>query len=74
MCRNIRKLRQPGRKPTREELELASLQFVRKISGYRTPSRVNREAFEQAVADIAASSAKLFSKLSAHKKGKRRVA
>ena len=39
---------------TDEEVEAAALQFVRKVSGHRTPSRVNQAAFEQAVEDIAA--------------------
>ena len=53
MCRSIRKLRSPDRPATVEEIREAALQFVRKISGYREPSRVNRIAFERAVADIA---------------------
>ena len=39
--------------PTREEIEAAALQFVRKVSGYRQPSRANTEVFEAAVGDIA---------------------
>ena len=60
MCRNIRKLRQPDRAPTDEELHDAALQFVRKVSGYRVPSRANQAAFDQAVDDIAAVTRKLF--------------
>ncbi len=52
MCRNIRKLRQPDRAPTDEELRDAALQFVRKVSGYRVPSRANQAAFDRAVNDI----------------------
>ena len=63
MCRNIKKLRLPDRPPTDEELELAALQYVRKVSGYREPSRANEEAFETAVADIAAATRKLFDNL-----------
>ena len=63
MCRNIKKLRLPDRPPTDEELELAALQYVRKVSGYRGPSRANEEAFETAVADIAAATRKLFDNL-----------
>jgi hypothetical protein len=54
MCRNIKQLRLPDRPPTEEEIELAALQFVRKVSGYRQPSRANELAFQTAVADIAA--------------------
>ena len=63
MCRNIKQLRFPDRPPTDEELELAALQFVRKVSGYRKPSRVNEEAFDQAVADVAAATRRLFDNL-----------
>ena len=60
MCRNIKVLRQPERPPTDEEIHLAALQFVRKVSGYRTPSRKNAQAFEQAVDDVAAATRHLF--------------
>lgn len=63
MCRNIRKLRQPDRAPTDEELRDAALQFVRKVSGYRVPSRANQAAFEQAIADITAAARTLFDNL-----------
>lgn len=63
MCRNIKRLRYPDRAPTDAELEAAALQFVRKISGYRVPSRVNREAFDRAVRDTAAVSRRLFDAL-----------
>ncbi len=63
MCRNIKKLRFPDRSPTDEELELAALQFVRKVSGYRKPSRANEEAFDAAVIDIASATRKLFKEL-----------
>jgi len=60
MCRNIRKLRQPDREPSDEELHDAALQFVRKVSGYRIPSRANQATFDQAVDDIAAVTRTLF--------------
>lgn len=53
MCRSIKKLRFDDRPPTDEELYEAALQFVRKVSGYRKPSRANQEAFETAVSTIA---------------------
>jgi hypothetical protein len=56
MCRSIKVLRVPGKRATDEELTAAALQFVRKISGFRKPSRANQEAFDRAVAEIAASS------------------
>jgi len=52
MCRSIKKLR--GEEPTEEEIREAALQFVRKISGYRLPSRRNAGAFEAAVDEVAA--------------------
>jgi hypothetical protein len=66
MCRNIKRLRFPDRNPTDTELKAAALQFVRKISGYRVPSRVNREAFDCAVRDIASASRRLFETLQTH--------
>lgn len=63
MCRNIRKLRHPGRKPTDDELEAAATQFVRKVTGYSKPSRANQAAFDRAIADIAAASRALFDEL-----------
>src|SRR5271154_3969418 len=56
MCRSIKVLRVPGRRATEDELTAAALQFVRKISGFRKPSRANQEAFDRAVAEIATSS------------------
>jgi hypothetical protein len=64
MCRNIKKLRTPERPPTDEEITLAALQFVRKVSGYQKPSRVNEAAFEEAVVEVAAATRKLFEQLS----------
>ncbi len=52
MCRSIKQLRLPDYEPTEEEIRAAALQFVRKVSGYRKPSRANEDAFERAVADI----------------------
>lgn len=63
MCRNIVKLRRPDRSPSDEELEAAALQFVRKITGYRRPSRANQAAFDQAVKQIAAAGRTLFEQL-----------
>ena len=60
MCRNIKRLRQPDTLPTDAELHDAALQFVRKISGYRVPSKTNDAAFNAAVRDVAAASRALF--------------
>ena len=59
MCRSIKTLRRAETAATTGELEAAARQFVRKISGYRTPSARNAEAFEAAIADVAASSRRL---------------
>jgi hypothetical protein len=63
MCRNIKLLRHPESLPSDEELRAASLQFVRKITGYRSPSTANREVFDRAVAEIARASRSLFDQL-----------
>ena len=52
MCRNIRSLYNFDPPATAEEVRAASLQFVRKISGFRSPSAANREPFDQAVDEI----------------------
>lgn len=53
MCRSIKTLRNTEIPATEEEIRAAALQFVRKVSGYRKPSRVNEEAFERAVDEVA---------------------
>jgi len=63
MCRNIKKLRVRDRMPTEQELYDASLQFVRKISGYPKPSRANQAAFDRAVKEIAKAGRKMFGSL-----------
>jgi len=63
MCRSIRQLRNSDRPPTTAEIEAAALQFVRKVSGYRQPSRANQVAFDQAVADIAVTTRTLLDSL-----------
>lgn len=59
MCRSIKVLRRPDEPATTGEVEAAARQFVRKVSGYRKPSRANEAAFDRAVAEIAASSERL---------------
>ncbi len=68
MCRSIKTLRNLETPATEAEIEAAALQFVRKISGYRQPSRANAEAFDAAVAEIADSSRRLLSQLTARAK------
>jgi hypothetical protein len=71
MCRSIKQLRRPEGPPTDEELEAAALQFVRKVSGYRVPSRANQEAFDEAVRAIAARTRQLFDELKLPQASKR---
>jgi hypothetical protein len=59
MCRSIKTLRNAEVPATEEEIRAAALQFVRKVSGYRKPSRVNEAAFERAVAEVAEATHKL---------------
>ena len=59
MCRSIKTLRRPDEPATEDEVRAAALQYVRKISGMRAPSRRNAEAFEQAVDEIAETSRRL---------------
>jgi hypothetical protein len=63
MCRNIRTLHNFEPPATADEVRLAALQYVRKISGSSKPSAVNAAAFERAVDEIAAASARLLGEL-----------
>ena len=63
MCRSIKPLRLPDRVATEQEIKEAALQFVRKVSGYRKPSRVNQEAFEVAMEEIAKATQRLLDNL-----------
>lgn len=59
MCRSIKTLRTGPIPASDDEITAAALQYIRKVSGYRKPSSVNEEAFEAAVADVAAVSKRL---------------
>jgi len=63
MCRNIRLLFNFAPPVTDAEIEAASLQFVRKISGFNKPSKSNEAAFQAAVREIAAASGRLLHSL-----------
>jgi hypothetical protein len=63
MCRNIRTLFNFEPPATRAEIRDASLQFVRKLSGFTHPSKANEAAFQRAVDDIAASAEALIGSL-----------
>ena len=72
MCRNIRPLHNFEPPATHEEVEAAALQYVRKISGYTKPSQANAEAFDRAVAEVAAASARLLDALETNAPAKNR--
>jgi hypothetical protein len=63
MCRNIKVLRNASIPPTDEEITLAALQYVRKVSGYRKPSKANSVVFDAAVAAIAENTRQLLNGL-----------
>jgi hypothetical protein len=63
MCRNIQTLYNFDPPATEEEVRAASLQYVRKISGFNKPSRANADAFEEAVEEVARASATLLDRL-----------
>ena len=58
MCRRIKVLKDKDHNASHQEVHDASLQYIRKISGMRKPSKVNEKAFEKAIQDISRSSEK----------------
>ncbi|MCE7929360.1 MAG: DUF2277 domain-containing protein [Chloroflexi bacterium CFX7] len=71
MCRSIKTLRRPGELATEEEMRAAALQYVRKVSGYRAPSRANAAAFSAAVEVVTRATAELLDSLAAPGTGPR---
>jgi hypothetical protein len=67
MCRNITELRGLEPVATPEEIHAAALQYVRKVSGIRAPNEANRDALENAVAEVAAATARLLNELPARR-------
>jgi hypothetical protein len=63
MCRNIRTLHNFEPPATEDEIRASALQYVRKVSGFTKPSQANTEAFERAVDDVAAVTARLLGEL-----------
>ena len=63
MCRNIRTLFNFDPPANQEEVRAASLQFVRKISGFNKPSKANEEAFQAAIDEVARASERLLTSL-----------
>ena len=63
MCRSIKPLRLPDRPATEQEIQEAALQYIRKVSGYRRPSKANQEAFDAAIAEVAEATRKMLENL-----------
>jgi hypothetical protein len=63
MCRSIKLLRSVEPPATREDISAAALQFVRKVSGYRKPSRANEDVFNRAIVEISRSVERLLADL-----------
>ena len=63
MCRNIRTLHNFAPPATEEEIHASALQFVRKLSGFNTPSRTNQAAFDQAVIEVTDAATRLLASL-----------
>lgn len=74
MCRNIRPLHNYSPPTEPADVDAAALQFVRKVSGMQRPSRANAEAFDRAVAAVAAATAQLLDELVATTPPKDRAA
>ena len=66
MCRNIKTLFNFDPSATDDEIQAASLQFVRKISGFNEPSKANAEAFHLAVKEVAEAAQKLLNAMVTH--------
>jgi hypothetical protein len=63
MCRSIKVLRRPAEPVTPDDISAAALQFVRKVSGYHKPSKMNQAAFDAAVREIAGATNRLLENL-----------
>jgi hypothetical protein len=63
MCRSIHKLRDYEQPASNEEIDAAALQFVRKVSGFSRPSKVNEEAFDRGVSEVADATRRLLDSL-----------
>jgi len=66
MCRNIKTLFNFEPPATEDEIHASAVQFVRKLSGFNTPSKANIEAFDRAVAEVTAAARTLLSSLHTH--------
>jgi len=73
MCRSIKQLRNSEVPVTEEEIREAALQFVRKVSGYRKPSKVNQGVFERAVEEVAKATKKMLEILAVKQNGEKAI-
>lgn len=73
MCRSIKQLRNSEVPVTEEEIREAALQFVRKVSGYRKPSRINEAAFDRAVEEVAEATKKMLETLTVKHNGAKAI-
>jgi hypothetical protein len=71
MCRSIKTLRRPDGQASDEEIAAAALQYVRKVSGYRAPSRRNTRAFDAAVREVGRASRRLLQEIESEARGPR---
>jgi hypothetical protein len=69
MCRSIKVLRRPAPFATDDEISAAALQFVRKVSGFQKPSKLNQAAFDGAVREIAGATHRLLDSLARGRSG-----
>ena len=73
MCRNIKILFNYEPPATEDEIRAASLQYIRKVSGFTKPSKVNKESFQTAVYEIALATSKLLNALETSATSKNRA-
>ncbi|HEV8470241.1 MAG TPA: DUF2277 domain-containing protein [Candidatus Limnocylindria bacterium] len=73
MCRSIKTLRRAEGRASDEEIAAAALQFVRKVSGYRAPSRRNTRAFDAAVREVGRASRRLLEAIEPEAQGAARA-
>ena len=73
MCRNIKTLFNFAPPATEEEIRAASLQFVRKLSGFNAPSKANAEAFDKAIEEVASAARRLVDSLTTTAEPKDRI-
>jgi hypothetical protein len=66
MCRNIKTLFNFDPPATEQEIQASALQFVRKLSGFNTPSKANEPAFDRAVDEVSEAARKLLASLQTH--------